>query len=254
MNDLSNLIKNPHLDGDPFVLLGGRVGVLLIHGFTATTAEVRPMAERLHAKGFTVSATLLPGHNTHPKDANQYTWKDWVTSVEASYRELAKNCDQVFIGGESTGGLLALYLGSYHPEVAGLLTYAPALKINLRFLEIIKLHLAAPFIPYIYKTDKGDDLPWKGYIVNPLKGSIQLLRLQRRVFQNINNIRRPILIVQGRLDTTVKPEVPEMIYNKVRSVIKEIHWMENSHHCVVLDHELDKVASITLQFIERAIS
>jgi carboxylesterase len=254
MTQISGLIKNPHLDGGPFVLDGGRVGVLLIHGFTATTAEVRPLAERLHAKGYTVSAPLLPGHNTHPKDANQFTWKDWVVSIEASYRELARNCDQVFLGGESTGGLLALYLGSYHPEIAGLLTYAPALELTLRPIDVLMLYLAAPFIPYIYKQQKEDDLPWKGYIVSPLKGTIQLLRLQRRVLPGLINIRRPILIVQGRLDNTVKPEVPGMIYNRVRSVIKEVHWLENSSHCVILDHELDQVAAITLQFIERVIN
>jgi carboxylesterase len=252
MAKISGLIKNPHLDGDPFILEGGRVGVMLIHGFTATTAEVRPLAERVHTKGYTVCAPLLPGHNTHPEDANKFTWKDWVASVEAAYTELAKKCDQVFIGGESTGGLLALYLGSYHPEIAGLLTYAPALKINIQPMEVLKLYLAAPFIPYRFKQDKGDDLPWKGYIVNPLKASIQLLHLQRQTRPRLNSIRRPILIIQGKLDNTVKPEVPEMIYNSVRSVIKEIHWMENSHHCVVLDHELDQVAAITLQFIEKA--
>jgi carboxylesterase len=254
MSQTSSLIKNPHLDGGPFVLEGGRVGVLLIHGYTATTAEVRPLAERLHAKGYTVSAPLLPGHNTHPKDANRFTWKDWVASIEAAYRELAINCDQVFLGGESTGGLLALYLGSYHPEIAGLLTYAPALELTLRPIDVLMVYLAAPFIPYIYKQQKEDELPWKGYIVSPLKGTLQLLNLQRQVCPGLINIRRPILIVQGRLDNTVKPEVPGLIYNKVRSVIKEIHWLENSSHCVVLDLELDQVAAITLQFIERVIS
>jgi carboxylesterase len=74
------------------------------------------------------------------------------------------------------------------------------------------------------------------------------------VLSGLEHIRRPILIVQGRLDNTVKPEVPGMIYNRVRSVIKEVHWLENSSHCVILDHELDQVAAITLQFIERVIN
>ena len=195
----------------------------------------------------------MPGHNTYPKDINHYTWRDWLTSVEVAYSELTKRCDQIFLGGESAGGLLALYLGIYHPEITGLLTFAPALQLNMRPRDIFRLYLAAPFIPYIYKQGKEDDLPWKGYIVFPLKGSIQVLRLQRRILPRLADIRRPILIVQGRLDETVRPEVPEMIYNKVSSTIKEVHWMENSHHCVVLDHELDQVAATTIQFIERVL-
>jgi carboxylesterase len=244
-------IKNPHLDGDPFILAGGRVGILLVHGFTATPAEVRPLAEQLNAKGYTVHAPLLPGHNTVPEEANKYSWKDWVTTVEAAYRELGTHCEEVFLGGESTGGLLSLYLGSYHPEISGLLLYAPALHLNLSRMDILKIHLAAPFIPYRKKTVVDDDLPWKGYMVNPLKGVIQLLRLQKATFPLLPAIRRPTLIVQGRLDSTVRADVPQIIADQIRAVVKEIHWMEKSHHCVALDHEIDQVAAITHQFITK---
>ena len=76
MTEPHPLIKNPHLEGDPFFLEGGPSGILLVHGYKASTAEVRPLAESLHACGHTVSAPLLPGHNTHPLDANRFTWKD----------------------------------------------------------------------------------------------------------------------------------------------------------------------------------
>ena len=41
------LIKNPHLKGGPFFWGAGPTGILLVHGFTATTAEVRPLAQAL---------------------------------------------------------------------------------------------------------------------------------------------------------------------------------------------------------------
>ena len=62
------MILNPHLEGDSFFWEGGEVGILLIHGFTATTAEVRPLAEFLHKNGYTVAGPLLPGHYTKPDD------------------------------------------------------------------------------------------------------------------------------------------------------------------------------------------
>ena len=42
-------LRNPHLNGDTFFLLGTHdVGVLLIHGFTATTVEVSYVAKYLN--------------------------------------------------------------------------------------------------------------------------------------------------------------------------------------------------------------
>jgi carboxylesterase len=247
----SGFIKNPQLEGDAFFWQAGPIGILLIHGFTATTAEVRPLAKKLFAKGYTISGPLLPGHGTYPRDLNRVTWKDWVAEVEKAYQELRIHCTQVVVAGESTGGLLALYLVSRHPESVAALVYAPALKIVISSWNKFLLHLLAPFVPYMPKKDDDDGLPWKGYTVNPLKGTIQLLRLQHQVKRLLPTIRRPVLIIQGRLDFTVDPEVPETISNNIRSVIKEIHWMENSSHCVILDHELDQVTDITLRFLAK---
>ncbi|MCJ7696498.1 MAG: hypothetical protein MUO40_13895, partial [Anaerolineaceae bacterium] len=75
-------IKNPQLDGETFLLEGNNTGVLLFHGFTATTTEVRLIGECLNKDGFTISAPLLPGHGTHPKDLNRVSWRDWVDCGE----------------------------------------------------------------------------------------------------------------------------------------------------------------------------
>ena len=56
-----NTLKNPQFEGGPFFWEGGPVGVLLVHGLTATAVEVRPFAKRLHELGFTVGGPLLPG-------------------------------------------------------------------------------------------------------------------------------------------------------------------------------------------------
>lgn len=226
-----------------------------MHGFTATTAEVRPLAERLHAKGYTISGPLLPGHGTTPKDANRFTWKDWLNTAEQAYQELSARCERVYVGGESTGGLLGLYLASQHPEICGILTYAPALKLRLGLWNGLLIYLAAPFIASVSKglSEDGDDIPWQGYWDLPLRAMIQLLRFQGQVRRRLAAIRRPLLIVQGRLDTRVPDDVPPIIAQNVRSMVKEIHWMEKSSHVVILDCELDQVAEITLKFLGKIV-
>jgi carboxylesterase len=253
------MIKNPHLEGGPFTWEGGPTGVLLLHGYTATTAEVRPLAHFLYERGYTVAGPLLPGHNTRPEDANRYSWRDWVRAVEVAYRELAVRCPRVVAGGESAGAALALYLASEHPEIAAILSYAPALRLTLRRRDVAALYLAARFKPYIAKRQaaaapsSGGDSLWRGYPVTPLKGTIELLRLQRAVLSRLPRVQQPILIVQGRHDPTVHPSAPETLYNGVSSTVKELHWLDHSAHKVILDDERDQVFALTARFIEKAL-
>jgi carboxylesterase len=252
MNPLAAL-QNPHLDGGNFTWEGGPVGILLLHGFTATTAEVRPLAELLHQQGYTVSGPLLPGFGTSPEDANRCVWQDWVAAARAAYQQLTESCIVVFVGGESMGGLLALYLASQQPQIAGLLLYAPALKSYARFTPLAGL-LLSPFIQTVRKkpvSTPTTDARWQGYQVYPLPAAVQMFKLARLVRRRLPAVQQPLLIVQGRRDFSVHPTVPEIITRQAHSEIKEVHWMEHSTHCVILDDELEQVAELTLQFLDR---
>jgi carboxylesterase len=250
----TSALHNPHLDGRPFFLEGGPVGVLLCHGFTATTVEVRDLAERLHAHGYTVSGPLLPGHGTTPEEMNRTRWREWLAHVEGEYHRLATLCDQVFVGGESTGAIIGLYLASRYHAIKGVLAYAPAIKLNIRPLDLVKLYLAAPFLLAVPKGSLDVGGRWQGYPVNPLKATIQLLRFQRVVRRRLGHIHQPVLVVQGRLDTTVHPSAGEIIRAGVISRITEQHWMEESSHVVLLDREIEAITDLTLAFLRRARS
>jgi len=249
----STYMRNPHLDGTPFYWEAGPIGVLLCHGFTATTAEVRLLARALHSKGYTVTGPLLPGHGTTPQDCNRHTWQDWYTALEQAYQQLSANCKTVVIGGESTGALLVLRLACDHPEAAAILCYAPALRLKLSRSQIFLLSLLAPFLTSTPKAPSTDDNPWQGYSVEPLKGVKQLLYLQKELSPQLSRIHQPILIMQGRLDPTVDPSAPQIIYERVASAIKEIDWLENSTHCVILDKERDLAADLTVTFLQRVV-
>lgn len=246
-------IVNPHLPGDTFFWEAGPVGVLLLHGLTATTAEVRPLAHLLHEKGYTVSGPLLPGHGTLPEDLNRVTWQDWLWEAEKTYQHLATICEHVFVGGESTGAVIALYLASQHPEIAGVLNYAPAIQLALPTPDIIRLYAAAPFLEFIPKPQAGGHSRWQGYPVNPLKGVIELIRLGREVRRRLPLIEQPLLIVQGRHDATIDPQSGEIILEGANSNIKELYWMENSTHVVIIDDELDEITKLTNQFLQKAL-
>ncbi len=244
-------LHNPHLDGDAFFWQNGPTGIFLSHGYTATAGEVRLLAESLHQKGYTIAAPLLPGHGTHPNDLNRVRWQDWVRAGQKTLDRLFQTCAQVIVGGESMGGVLALYLAASHPQVKAILLYAPAIALTISPFDRFKLRLIAPFISQMQRQKLDCPDTWQGYPTLPLKGVLQLLQFQAATLPWLPKIHQPVQIFQGRLDQTVAAEAGDIILNGVSSNIKEHHWMEKSHHTILLDVELDEVTAKTLTFLER---
>ena len=243
-------LHNPHLDGDAFFWKAGSTGIFFSHGYSATTAEVRLVAEKLHSAGYTVGAPLLPGHGTTPEDLNQVKWQDWVRAGETELEKLFGVCEQVWVAGESMGGVLALHLTSKYPQVAGVILFAPAIRLTMSFFDKVKLQLGSYFISEIPRDSLDGSKLWQGYPGVPLKGAVELLRFQRATLKELVKIKQPVIIFQGRNDLTVAPKAGEIILNGISSKVKERHWMEKSSHAIVLDEEHEEVAEISVQFIK----
>ncbi|MBP1693082.1 MAG: carboxylesterase [Chloroflexi bacterium] len=249
------MIQNAHLEGGSFAWRAGSTGILLIHGFTATTAEVRPLAQALYSAGFSVSAPLLPGHGTTPEEANRCTWQDWLNAIQAAYEQLQAQCETVFIAGESMGSLIALNLAAHTPQICGVIAYAPAIKLRssyiaptVRLLAAFRSSIKKPFTqPTVVDT------LWQGYPVYPLKSMIQFLKLQSQTLAILPAIHQPLLIIQGRKDRSLSPHAPEIMISRVKSSSIEIHWMEDSGHCVILDSERANTIQITQDFITKIL-
>jgi carboxylesterase len=246
------ILHNAHLDASPFFWEGSEDGVLLLHGFTATPVEVRSLGEALYQRGYTVAGPLLPGHATRPEDLNRTRWQEWVAVGEEAYRRLVLRCDRVYVGGESMGAVVALYLAAQHPEAAGVLAYAPAIQLAIGPLDRALLPVIAPFVPWRKKGGLDEKERWQGYQVDPLRGAVQLLHLARQTRRRLPEIEQPVLVVQGVLDTTVDRRVGQMILDGVRSPVTELRWMERSSHVVLLGPELEEVVEITVRFMEEA--
>ncbi len=251
----ASVLQNPHLPGDTFYYERGEIGALLIHGYTATTAEVRLLGDYLAGHDVTVSAPLLPGHGTTPEEMNRCRWQDWAAAVEEAYTALRARCRTVFVGGESMGGLLTLYLATRHAEIAGLMVYATALYAANKLLPL------APLLRYFIKALPKERKPesewnaadrrWQGYIVHPGNGAAQLYLLSRHVRRTLSQVRQPILIMHGLQDDTVQPRSSQEIHDRVASRDKELVWLEHSTHCLLLDIEYELAAERTLAFIRR---
>jgi carboxylesterase len=241
-------IKNPQLDGDDFFFMGSEKSVLLIHGFTSSTAEVRLLADKFHNEGFTVAGPLLPGHGTHPADLQKATWEMWLEKVKKTYETLMRASKEVYVLGTSMGALLALALASQHPEVKGLMLFAPAIKVKLLWLS----PFLSLFLSYKPKDIKDDGLPWKGYTVNPYKAAAQLYKLQKHTKKLLPNIHQPLAVFTGGYDKTIAPGSAELILTSVQSEIRTLFHMPESGHTITIDREIDQAFEYLMAFIELA--
>src|SRR5688572_33416068 len=112
----------------PFSSDGGRIGALLVHGFTGCPQSMRPWAEYLAEAGLTVRLPRLPGHGTTWREMNLTRWPDWYGEAERAFDQLRSRCDTVFVMGLSMGGTLSLRLAEERAgEVAGLVLVNPSL-------------------------------------------------------------------------------------------------------------------------------
>jgi carboxylesterase len=244
-----------HLDPSAFEAAGDRVGVLLIHGYTGSVAEMRPMGAYLADRGLTVRCPLLPGHGTDPKDLTRIGWQEWVDEVETALHELQARCDTVFVGGLSLGSLLTLWLGAKHPDIAGLIAMAPAISVQNRLMP------ATLLLRYLFRYNPlgpmgEDDLSdpqavergWC-YDETPLWGASQVYLLQREVRRALPQIRQPILIVQGRRDRHLDPEAAQMLHDSVASTDRTVIWLEHSGHNLLIDGERESVWGLSYEWM-----
>src|SRR5699024_5646213 len=103
-------IKKPQ----PFTFEAGPRAVLLLHGFTGHSADVRMLGRFLETKGYTTHAPIYRGHGDTPEKLIETTPEEWWEDVEAAYNHLLDlGYEEIAVAGLSMGGALGLKLANY---------------------------------------------------------------------------------------------------------------------------------------------
>jgi carboxylesterase len=236
-------------DPRPFEFSGGKKAVLLLHGFTGTPSELRPLGKFLAEKGYTVKAPLLAGHGTTPEDMMQTGMKDWVKSAGDAYFDLKRKHEDVYAAGLSMGGSLALHLAARLP-VAGVISMCAPIFIQDRRARFARW--IAPFVKFNpHKTPHPEHIePFlAGYAKTPMRCVPELLKLIRAVRRELQDIKVPVLILQAEQDLTVRPKSAEYIFQHIGSRQKQLKRYPNSGHILPVDHDRDQVFADVEQFL-----
>ncbi len=222
---LASLFSGP--EHRPFVLAGGDRAALLIHGFPGTPAEMRPLAEALHARGWTVQAPLLPGFGPELHRLSQVRRRDWLQAIHQAAQALRQQGRPFALVGYSMGGALALAAAAHlAPDALVLLspfTGFPgpvwALLPLLRRLRL-RLHpfrrLGQPqedprlrqalqeMLPGLNLDDPAIRRELRTYAV-PWALLDELRLLGREAQRAATRLASPLLVIQGSSDPVVPP-------------------------------------------------
>ncbi|MBI3014121.1 MAG: alpha/beta fold hydrolase [Candidatus Tectomicrobia bacterium] len=227
--------SKPHGLGVPFFYRGrrgtreGETGILLIHGFSASPEETKPLGRDLHARGYTVYGVRLRGHGTSPADLEERLWEDWYDSTLWGYSCLHYFCSRVFVAGFSAGAALALLLASRKGEkVQGVVAVSPPIQMQNPWLR-----LAALVGMVTRQVNSEPENPHLNYTTLSPKAIAQFNRLVEFYQTEIPKVRQPTLILHSRRDPTVKPESAQIVYDQLRIRDKKLVWSERPRHVII---------------------
>ena len=230
---------------------GGRVGVLLCHGFTGSPQSLRPWAEFLADAGLTVSLPRLPGHGTTWQEMNRTRSEDWYAEAARAFEELRGKTDEIFVMGLSMGGCIALRIAQLRADaVHGVVVVNPSLAADT------KLFLLAPVLRLFPGSLKGigSDIKKPGiaevaYGRVPVRAAATLPRLWGPTRAGLGQLKAPVLAYRSTVDRVVGPASLELLRAAVPAGRLTIQDCENSYHVATLDNDAAAIFSGSLEFV-----
>ena len=240
---------------------GGAHGVICVHGFTSSPQSVRPLAEALVARGYSVHTPLLPGHATSVEDLDVTPRSQWIAAVEAAFDRMRARCDQVAVIGQSLGGLLAMELASRRPDVTAVASLAAPLWLEGLAAKAARATAPGAWLARVGRLPKlgGADVldadakrADASYRWIPTRALAQLTALMPEVQAALPRLRAPLLVLHGVHDHTA----PVGSAARIQALVPhaEVRLLERSYHLLAVDVERVHVAQAVGDFLKRHMS
>lgn len=262
--DAINQQETATADSRPYLLLpNGQTrfacGVLLVHGFLASPAELRELGEKFAALGYAVMGVRLAGHGTSPHELQKRKWTDWLASVRRGYEILAPFCEQVITVGFSTGGALSAIHAADQPEkLQGLVLAGTPLKFRNRNLMFVPLLYGAnklmgwmpsaqEMLSFRLNESEHPDINYRNI---PIGGLHQLRQAVAEMQRRLPDVKCPTLILQGDGDQVVDPASANMIRRIATNVTEmDVQMLESTRHGIV-NEDIDGAHDRIIDFVK----
>lgn len=233
-----------------FTYKGGNKAVLLLHGFTGNTSDVRRLGKYLQQRGYTCHAPLYTGHGLDPSQLIKTGPDDWWQDVVKGYHFLqTEGYEEIAVAGVSLGAIFSLKLGTELP-VKGIVSMSATVKernIDDLFVRV------RDYANGYWKMEGKDAEEITSELVTLEDKQMPSLTHLRQLIMNmgtkVDQITSPIFVLQGLLDKPLYIESAQIIYNNVGTDSKLLKWYEQSDHIITLGKEREQVYEDIHQFL-----
>lgn len=216
--------------------------VLLLHGFTSSTNDVKMLGRHLQAHGYTCHAPLYKGHGADPGQLIRTGPKDWWKDAMDGYHHLAaEGYKKIAVAGISLGGNFALRLASQVKVKAVVSMSAPILERNTEDLFNRVLGYAQRYKKLEGESDEHIQVEMEEFNNNPMSSLKDLQQFIVETGNHLRDITSPVFILQGCLDQSLYKESAQIIYNTVDVENKQIKWYEDSGHMMTIGNERKQI-------------
>ncbi len=235
----------------PFTFEAGPRAVLLLHGFTGNSADVRMLGRFLEKKGYTSHAPHYKGHGVPPEELVHTGPEDWWQDVMDGYEHL-KNLgyEEIAVAGLSLGGVFSLKLG-YTVPIKGIIPMCAPMYIKSE--EVMYkgvVDYAREFKKFEGKPEEQIEKEIEEFKKTPMNTLKALQDLISDVRDHVDMIYAPTFVVQARHDHMINTDSANIIFNAVENDDKKIKWYEESGHVITLDKEKETLHEDVYEFLE----
>jgi len=238
----------------------GEAGVLLLHGFTGTPFEMRPLGEFLNKAGLTVFCPRLAGHGTSEEELNRCRFYDWIESAEKGLIHLRERCKKISVIGLSMGGLLTLKLASLHKEIEKVVVIASPLFLtgeNGIFVTACRFKVFRYFVKSVKKPAPKDEryrTIWEqnpSYREVPTNAAFEFYKLMQNVRASLKSVEQKTMFIYSRGDKDVDFSNLYLMLSLIGSREISLYLPKSMGHLITLEEGNTTVFSKILDFISK---
>lgn len=235
----------------PFLFEGGPRAVLLLHGFTGNSADVRQIGRYLNQRGYTCYGPHYSGHAVPPEELVETTPDDWWQDVRNAYSFLEKTgFHKIVVCGLSIGGVFSLKCGYTFPVKGIISMCAPADSSTGNRIYAGALGYAENY--KMYQGETRAEIDGEMRVIKEklptLLAAVSSLILDVR--SNLHRIKAPAFIAQAALDEMINMDSANFIYHEIQSKIRRLKWYEQSTHVMTLGTEKAQLHQDIYAFLE----
>ncbi|WP_175615843.1 alpha/beta hydrolase [Piscibacillus halophilus] len=234
-----------------FTYEGGSQAVLLLHGFTGTTSDVRKLGRYLHKQGYTCHAPLYRGHGVGPDELTETGPVNWWQDALEGYRLLeSKGYENIIVAGVSMGGVFALKMAVELPVKAVVSMCSPMHAKSIEDLSQRIYDYAKNFKMIEGKNEDQIKEELLEFKQKPMPFLTDLQQFIIEVSGKLDTITVPTFVIQGLKDDPLYIKSAKSIHDQAKTSHKQIRWYEHSGHIITMGEEREQVFKDVHQFIQ----